>query len=76
MGTTAARHAYTIIQNVRHVLAIEAFCAAQAVEYRGVDKMAPKTRAKWVEIRAVVPSLVRDRFMGDDLANIRRLLTP
>lgn len=76
MGTTAARHAYGIIQNVRHVLAIEAFCAAQAVEYRGEDKMAPKTRAKWQEIRSVVPSLVQDRFMGADLAHIRQLLRP
>lgn len=76
MGTTAARHAYTIIQNVRHVLAIEAFCATQAVEYRGIEKMAPKTRAKWQQIRALVPSLVQDRFMGEDLAKIRQLLYP
>lgn len=76
MGTTAARHAYEIIKNVRHVLAIEAFCAVQAVEYRGIEHMAPKTRRKWEEIRAVVPSLTKDRFMGEDLTNIRQLLYP
>lgn len=76
MGTTGARHAYQIIGNVRKVLAIEAFCAAQAVEYRGVEKMAPKTKRKWEEIRAIVPSLTEDRFMGHDLANIQTLLQP
>ena len=44
MGTTAARHAYMILCNARRVLAIEAFCALQAVEYRGTNLMSPRTR--------------------------------
>src|SRR5699024_9770648 len=38
MGTIAARHAASIIQNTRRVLSIECICALQAVEYRGVKK--------------------------------------
>src|SRR5699024_5665888 len=39
MGTIAARHAASIIQNTRRVLSIECICALQAVEYRGVEKI-------------------------------------
>lgn len=35
MGTIGSRHARDITENARRVLAIEAFCAATAVEYRG-----------------------------------------
>jgi histidine ammonia-lyase len=44
MGTTAARHAAMIINNSRNVLAIEAICAAQVADIRGVEKLAPKTK--------------------------------
>lgn len=67
MGTIAARHAYSIIQNTRRVLAIECICALQAVEYRGVDKMAPKTRSFYEEARKVVPSITSDRVFSEDI---------
>lgn len=44
MGTIASRHAYQIIENVRRVLAIELICAMQAVEFRGIEKMASITK--------------------------------
>lgn len=57
MGTIGARHAYSIIENVRRVLAIEMICAMQAVEYRGIEKMSPLTKAFYTEGREVVPSI-------------------
>lgn len=67
MGTIGARHAYQIIQNVRRVLAIEFICAMQAVEYRGIESMATKTR-KWFEAgRQVVPTINRDRIFSYDI---------
>lgn len=74
MGTIAARHAYSIIQNVRNVLAIECICAMQAVEYRGIEKMAVKTRKKWEELRQTVPSITIDRIFSEDIEKMSRLL--
>jgi len=67
MGTIASRHAYMIIQNVRRVLAIECICALQAVQYRGIEKMAPATLAFYKEARKIVPSIVSDRVYSKDI---------
>ena len=76
MGTTGARHARMIIANVRTVLAIEAFCAAQAVEYRGVEKMSPKLREQWEQLRKIVPSMTEDRIFSQDVNRIIEFLLP
>lgn len=76
MGTTGARHARMIIANVRTVLAIEAFCAAQAIEYRGVEKMSPKLREQWEQIRKIVPSMTEDRIFSQDVNRIIEFLLP
>lgn len=76
MGTTGSRHARMIIANVRHVLAIEAFCAAQAVEYRNIEKMSPKLRPKWDEIRELAPSMLEDRIFSKDINRIASYLLP
>jgi len=67
MGTIAARHAYQIIQNVNNVLAIELICALQAAEYRGVEKMAKKTKSFYMEARKTVPSITKDRIFSKDI---------
>jgi histidine ammonia-lyase len=67
MGTIAARHAYQIIQNVRRVLAIELICAMQAVEIRGIGKMATQTRRFYEKGREKVPSIKQDRIFSKDI---------
>ncbi|MGS2779154.1 histidine ammonia-lyase [Robertmurraya sp. GLU-23] len=67
MGTIASRHAHMIIQNVRRVLAIECICALQAVQYRGIEKMAPTTLAFYKEARNIVPSIDSDRIFSKDI---------
>lgn len=67
MGTIAARHAYQIVQNVRRVLSIELICAMQAVEIRGVGKMATQTRKFYEKGREVVPSITQDRIFSKDI---------
>jgi histidine ammonia-lyase len=74
MGTIAARHAYQIIQNTRKVLAIEWICAMQAVEYRGIDKMASKTRMFYEKGRETVPSIKADRVFSRDIENAAEAL--
>lgn len=70
MGTIASRHAYSIIQNVRRVLAIECICALQAVQIRGIDRMAPKTRAFYEDARKIVPSITEDRIFSEDIERL------
>lgn len=70
MGTIGARHAYQIIANTRRVLAIELICAMQAVEYRGVEKMASKTKTFYEKGRRVVPSIVKDRVFSTDIEHL------
>ncbi|SUV03743.1 histidase HutH [Priestia megaterium] len=67
MGTTAARHAYQIIQNTRRVLSIEAICAAQAADIQGVDKLASETRKIHSRIRKTVPTIIKDRIFSRDI---------
>lgn len=67
MGTTAARHAYMIVQNARKVLAIELICALQAVEARGIERLAASTRQFYHEARRIVPSIVADRVFSRDI---------
>jgi histidine ammonia-lyase len=67
MGTIASRHAYQIIQNARRVIAIELICAMQAVEIRGVEKMACQTRKLYEKGRELVPSIKKDRIFSKDI---------
>ncbi len=76
MGTIASRHAGMIIQNSRRVLAIECICALQAVEYKGIEKMSPKLRQKWDQMRQVVPSITKDRVFSKDIEAVNKALNP
>lgn len=70
MGTIGARHAYQIIQNVRRVISIECIIALQAVEIKGVEKLSPKTKEKYDELRAIVPSITQDRVFHHDIEKV------
>jgi histidine ammonia-lyase len=74
MGTIASRHAYQIIQNVRRVLAIELICAMQAVEFRGVDQMATKTKRFYEKGREQVSSIKQDRVFSKDIEKAAKWL--
>ncbi|GGP07366.1 histidine ammonia-lyase [Oceanobacillus neutriphilus] len=76
MGTIAARHAGMIIQNTRRVLAVECICALQAIEYRGVEKAAPKLKEKWNQMRKEVPSITEDRVFSKDIEKVNQALNP
>jgi histidine ammonia-lyase len=74
MGTTAARHAHLVIDNVAKVLAIELICAAEAVEYVGADELAPATRAFYDQVRTIVPPVSQDRSLHYDIENVAKAL--
>jgi histidine ammonia-lyase len=67
MGFTAAMRTRRSVEELRRVLAVEAVCAAQALELRAPLRPAPATGALLASLRAVVPHLDADRHLGDDL---------
>ncbi|MFA1820120.1 histidine ammonia-lyase [Virgibacillus oceani] len=70
MGTIAARHALQMLSNTRRVVAIELICSMQAVEYRGVGRMASQTRAFYEKARKIVPSITKDRVFSTDIERL------
>ena len=74
MGTIAARHARDMLQNTRHVIAIELICAMQAVEYRGINKMSSATRNFYEKARQVVPRITKDRVFSNDIVRLANWL--
>ncbi|MCD8511073.1 MAG: histidine ammonia-lyase [Bacillus sp. (in: Bacteria)] len=67
MGTIGSRHAYQIIVNCSKVLSIEMICAMEALQYRGVEKMAQTTRTFYDAGRSVVPPIIKDRVFSKDI---------
>ncbi|WP_188454676.1 histidine ammonia-lyase [Virgibacillus oceani] len=70
MGTIAARHALQMLQNTRRVVAIELICAMEAVEFRGIGKMAQQTKEYYEKVRNVVPSITKDRVFSTDIERL------
>ncbi|HET7551471.1 MAG TPA: histidine ammonia-lyase [Gemmatimonadaceae bacterium] len=67
MAMGAAWKLRRVLENVRHVLAIELMCGAQAVEYRApLRPAAPVARALEV-VRARVAPLAADRVLSGDM---------
>ncbi|MDN6414026.1 histidine ammonia-lyase [Staphylococcus gallinarum] len=74
MGTIASRHGYQIIENARRVLAIEAIIGLQAVEYKDIDKLSPKTYDKYQTLRHICTSITEDRQFHKDIEAVAQYL--
>jgi len=72
MGTTAARKLRSLVTNVEHICAIELLCAAQAVEFRGPERLAPATSAVYSAVRELVAPLADDRSLHQDIEALAR----
>jgi histidine ammonia-lyase len=69
MGANAARHTLEILENLRHVIAIELLTAAQAVDLRpdGPDRLGRGTSAAFAKIRSRVRFMEQDRALTPDI---------
>jgi histidine ammonia-lyase len=70
MAMGAANKLRRVVQNVRHVLAIELLCGAQGIDYRRPLRSAPGVESTHDAVRALVPSLGDDRVLAPDIAAI------
>jgi histidine ammonia-lyase len=74
MGMTAALKLKRVIQNVRHVLAIEALAAAQAVDLLAPLKPGKRAQQALKEIREVSAMVTQDRSLAPDIALVAKVI--
>ncbi len=77
MGANAARHCLEILENVRHVVAIELMTAAQAVDLRGADaaeRLGEGTAKVYDAVRSRVSFLEHDRETSSDINILAELI--
>ncbi len=74
MGMTAALKLQRIVTNTRNVMAIEAMAAAQALDFVAPLKTGKRGQAAHAAIRAVCPTMDKDRVMYKDFARIAELI--
>ena len=74
MGTTAARKAMQIMDNVQKVLAIEAFAASQAIGFRENPILGKGTSLVYQEIRKHVTPVEEDRIMYPDMNKLDKMI--
>ena len=67
MGMTAALKALDVLDNAQKVLAIEAVCAAQAIDLLAPLEPGPGTGAGRAVVREQTPTLERDRYLAPEL---------
>ena len=76
MGPNAARHTLEILENVRHIIAIELMTAAQAIDLRpdGPERLGRGTAAAYDAVRETVSFLDSDRQTTEDIQELNALI--
>jgi histidine ammonia-lyase len=74
MGATGALHLREVLERAESVLAIEALCAAQGLDFRRPMRPGRGVSAAHAAIRDAVPHLASDRPPAPDIATVRSLL--
>jgi histidine ammonia-lyase len=74
MGATSALHLLEVLDRTTTVLAIEALCAAQGLDFRAPLRPGRGVAAAHGLVRSVVPHLAADRPPAPDIATVRELV--
>ena len=74
MGATAALHLRAAVDRAEHVIAIEALCAAQGIDFRAPLRPGAGVAAAHAAIRSRVTHLDADRSPSPDIATARDLV--
>lgn len=70
MAMGAAWKLRRVVENVRHVLAIELMCAAQALDYRAPLKPGKGVARAHAQVRSLVRPLEGDRVLSNDIERL------
>jgi histidine ammonia-lyase len=74
LGWAAARNLRQVLMNLSRILAVEAVCAAQAIDLRDPLLPAAGTAAAIERLRVTIPGPGPDRFLGPDLTAAEALV--
>jgi histidine ammonia-lyase len=74
MGMTAANKLMKVVSNTRHVLAIEALAAAQALDFLLPLKTSPRGQRVHAAIRSAARTLEQDRSLAPDIARVAEVI--
>lgn len=74
MGTIAARKSYEILKNTEYVLAIEALCACQGLDFRKPLKTGKGAGIFHKLIRKEIKELYEDRLIKNDIETAKNLV--
>lgn len=72
MGPIAARKVSAVLENVEYIVAVELLCAAQAVDFRGAEKLGKGTKAAYELLRKHVSVLKEDRVLSKDIEALKK----
>jgi histidine ammonia-lyase len=72
--SVSAHKALKVVENAEQILALGLLAAAQALDFREAQRMAPATRAVYTKIRAAIPHLAADRVMQGDIQRALALI--
>ena len=74
MGANAATKVFRVVQNLKSILAIELFTAAQALEFRRPMKSSPAIEKFVANYRKSVKFVNEDRILFDDINKTKKFL--
>jgi histidine ammonia-lyase len=75
MGPVAARKATEILRNLEYIVAIELLCAAQAIGFRGSDKLGKGTKIAYSMVRKVTSMSKEDSALHKEIeAVVKRMI--
>jgi histidine ammonia-lyase len=75
MATFAARRLQAMIHNTAHILGIELLAAAQGIEFLRPLRSSGALEQAHALLRAVCPSVERDRYLAPDIQRATALVT-
>jgi histidine ammonia-lyase len=72
---TAANHAFKLLKNLSHILAVELFCAAQAIDIRKISDpdlvLGIGVQKAYSKIRSIVQYHPQDTWWGPEIDKIK-----
>jgi len=74
MGMAAAVKLKKVIENTRHVVAIEAMCAAQAMDFLLPLKPSKRGQQAYAAVREVSPMVKKDRILSGEIARVTEVI--
>ena len=75
MGMSGARRLSRMLQNLRHIVAIELLCACQGIDLLAPLKTGTLATKAYEAVRGKSPKVVEDRRLAEDIDAVTELVS-